>query len=100
MKSAPRRHLYDCSCIADLVSSYIKKGGEVIAVKEGVLGYGFMIMLGEGLKTAIVKEIALNEWSSAHTIRMYNKTPKMYQKMITEYKEKENEDREIHNSEP
>lgn len=76
--------LYTCEAVENLVQRYADKGGEVTEIEEGCLGYGFLILHGEGLKTAVVKEVYLNEWSSAHTIRMYNKCPKKYAKMIEE----------------
>lgn len=84
-----KKKLYDCDYIAHLISQYSEKGGEVITIDEGCLGYGFMIMFGEGLKTTIVKEVYINEWSSGHTVRMYNKTPKKYEQMITAFYESE-----------
>ena len=84
-----KQKLYDCDYIAHLIAKYHDKGGEVITIEEGTLGYGFMIMFGEGLKTTIVKEVYINEWSSGHTIRMYNKMPKKYEQMITAFYESE-----------
>lgn len=40
------------------------------------------ILFGDGLKTTIIREKYLNEWSSGSTIRMYNKTPEKYQRII------------------
>lgn len=76
--------LYTCKAVEDLVQRYADKGGEIAEIEEGSLGYGFLILHGENLKTAVVKEVALNAWSSAHTIRFYNKCPKKYAKMIEE----------------
>ena len=84
-----KKKLYDCDYIAHLIAKYHDKGGEVITIEEGTLGYGFMIMFGEGLKTTIVKEIYVNAWSSGHSVRMYRKTPKKYEKMITDFYERE-----------
>lgn len=84
-----KKKLYDCDYIAHLISQYSEKGGEVITIDEGCLGYGFMIMFGEGLKTTIVKEVYINEWSSGHTVRMYNKMPKKYKQLITAFYERE-----------
>lgn len=84
-----KKKLYDCDYIAHLISQYSEKGGEVITIEEGTLGYGFMIMFGEGLKTTIVKEIYVNAWSSGHTVRMYNKMPKKYEQIITAFYESE-----------
>lgn len=74
--------LYSCSAVEKLINVYIEKGGEVTEIEEGSLGYGFLILHGEGLKTTVVKEVYLNEWSSGHTVRKYNKLPKKYAKII------------------
>lgn len=74
--------LYTLSACQELMNHYINKGGEVITLEEGCLGLGEVICYGEGLKTTIIKEVYLNEWSSGHTIRMYNKTPKKYENLL------------------
>lgn len=84
--------LYTCSAVQNLINIYLEKGGEVLQIEEGGVGYGFIILIGEGLKTTIIKEVYLNEWSSAHTIRKYNKCPKKYEKIIEEYYERIDED--------
>lgn len=67
-----------------LIHSYIEKGGEATIIQEGILGLGTVLLHPNGntLKTIVVKEIPLNEWSSAHTIRMYNKIPSKYKRYI------------------
>ncbi len=40
------------------------------------------ILTADGTKTAIIREKGLNEWSSAYSIKLYNKIPKKYQKVI------------------
>lgn len=88
-KALPRQpKLYSCSTVQNLIGQYLEKGGEVLTIEEGCLGYGLTILQGEGLKIAVITEVYLNEWSSAHKIRMYNKCPKKYKKMIEEYWER------------
>ena len=70
--------LYSCKAVEDLINRYENKGGAVHVLQWGVLGYGLTVCTGEGLKTAVITEIPLNEWQSAHKIRFYNKTPKKY----------------------
>lgn len=74
--------LYGCEAVQNLIDRYFDRGGEMYEIQEGVLGYGELILYGEGLKTTIVKEVYLNEWSSGHTIRMYNKMPKKYEMVL------------------
>jgi len=74
---------YRLSAVEDLINRYVERGGEVaIEIVEGSLGYGTTICFGDGLKTAVIQERFQNEWSSTHTITMYNKLPKKYQLML------------------
>jgi hypothetical protein len=76
---------YTLSAVEDLINRYVERGGEVaIEIVEGSLGYGTTICFGDGLKTAVIQERFQNEWSSSHTITMYNKMPKKYQLMLNE----------------
>lgn len=77
-----KQALYTCSAVEQLINEYVNRGGVAYEIEPGCLGYGFMILTGDGLKTVIIKEIYLNEWSSAHTIRMYNKIPAKYAAII------------------
>ena len=54
----------------------------VIQIREGILGSGDWICTAPNKKTAIIKEIFLNEWNSTHTLKLYNKTPKKYINLI------------------
>lgn len=47
-------------------------------VEAGGVGYGLTVLKGENLKTAVIREHYQNEWSSTHTIRMYNECPKKF----------------------
>jgi hypothetical protein len=76
---------YRLSAVEDLINRYVERGGEVaIEIVQGSLGYGTTICFGDGLKTAVIQERFQNEWSSTHTITMYNKLPKKYQLMLNE----------------
>ena len=77
-----RTKYYSCEAIQNLINHYTKKGGDCWTLEEGSLGYGTTMLCGDGLKTAIVQERYLNEWSSGHTIRLYRKTPKKYLDML------------------
>jgi hypothetical protein len=74
--------IYSNKVVQDVIDNYIKKDGEVIEVIEGCLGYGTTICIGKGLKSTIIQEVFLNPWSSGHTIRMYKKLPKKYEKLL------------------
>jgi len=79
-------NLYSLKDCEELITRYItKRGGQCTVLEEGVLGLGFLILHdGQNAKTILIKEVYLNEWSSAHTIRMYNKIPKKYINKIQE----------------
>lgn len=81
--------LYNCTAIEKLAQKYYEKGGEVVEIEPGSLGYGLTIMHGEGLKTAVIREVYINEWSSGHKVRIYNKMPEKYRIMLHDYYEKE-----------
>jgi hypothetical protein len=74
--------IYTNEVVQNLIDNYIKKNGEVIEVVEGCLGYGTTICFGDGLKYTIIQEVFLNHWSSGHTIKMFNKMPKKYEKLL------------------
>lgn len=74
--------IYTNKVVQDVIDNYLKKDGEIIEVIEGSLGYGTTICIGNGLKSTIIQEVFLNHWSSGHTIRMYNKLPKKYEKLL------------------
>jgi hypothetical protein len=71
--------LKDCE---ELISTYtMKYGGFCSTIEEGVLGLGKILLHSAiGKKSIIINEVYVNQWSSAHTVRMYNKLPKKYEK--------------------
>lgn len=79
---------YNLKTIDNLIQRYIEKGGKVVEIEEGTLGYGTLVLYNNGdktLKEFIVKEKFLNEWSSGHTVRAYkNGLPKKYLDRIGE----------------
>lgn len=79
--------IYTLTACENLMDKYHEAGGECITVEEGTLGLGTVICFGDGLKTTIITEVYLNEWSSGHKIRMYNKMPKKYENMLEKWYE-------------
>ena len=73
---------YTLEACEKLIDQYAEQDGIIDIIDEGVLGLGLRICHGDGLKTAVIREVPRNEWTSWHTIRMYNKMPKKYAKMI------------------
>ena len=83
--------LYALSAVEQTIDAWIEAGGQVDTVQEGTLGYGLTICHGDGLKTAVITEVPLNEWSSAHKIRFYNEMPKKYREMLDNLENQEGE---------
>lgn len=80
-------YLYSYKQVDALIEKYANKGGETLQLDEGVLGSGNWLLFDYSgrLKFIVIKEVYLNEWSSAHTIRKYNKMPKKYEKILDEH---------------
>lgn len=75
---------YSCSAVKELIEEYVGRGGEAFTLEEGGVGYGLTLLYDfkNKLKTYVIKEVYLNEWSSGHTVRAYNKCPKKYKEML------------------
>ena len=76
--------LFTIRATQELIDKYVEKGGEMLTIDEGCLGVGNVIlfdMTGK-LKSFVIKEVYLNEWNSAQSIRGYNKLPDKYVQMI------------------
>lgn len=78
---------YTLEAVENLIQKYYKKDPEMemVEVIDGVLGYGTTVLRGQNLKTAVIQERYVSPWSSTHTIRLYNKTPKKYENLIENY---------------
>lgn len=76
--------LYTVSSTEKLIADYLNAGGQMLQMREGVLGCGDVLLYDDGgkLKTFVIHEVALNEWSSAQKIRGYNKMPEKYRAMV------------------
>jgi hypothetical protein len=75
--------MYTYQQIDKLINRYSQlENSEIIQTSEGVLGSGNWILMAPGYKTAIINEVFVNPWNSTHTVKMYNKIPKKYQKII------------------
>ena len=80
---------YSYKAIDKLIEAYAEKNGVYTQIEDGTLGDGFFVLHGEGLKTCVVREVPLNEWSSAHTVRFYNIMPEKYKKLIEKAEERQ-----------
>lgn len=73
------RYINNLSGLQDLIERYESAGGQVIQIMGTLLDN--YIMFVEGLKTFVVREKYLNEWSSANQIITFQKLPKKYAKV-------------------
>lgn len=77
--------LYETKEVNKLIDKYLDKDGDFYVISDGcLLDYGLAICTGYNLKTCIIKERYLNEWSSAYSVRFYNEMPSKYKKLIEE----------------
>ena len=79
---------YTTESINNLINRYVEKGGEVTELIPGCLGFGLTLLHAPEeakLKTIVIEEKFLNEWSSGNTVRKYNQMPKKYEKMLDDY---------------
>lgn len=76
--------IYSLKGVEEFIHKYVHEySGHIAQIKEGCLGLGEVLLHGApGKKSVVIKEVFLNEWSSGHTIRMYNKLPKRYENLI------------------
>ena len=75
--------LYSNTAVEKLANKYIEKGGFINKITDSVLlEYGLAIFSGDNLISCIVKDVYINEWSSAYSVKFYNKLPKKYQLIL------------------
>lgn len=72
--------LYTTSSVGRLIAEYLDAGGQMLQMREGVLGHGDVLLYDDAgkLKTYVIREVAINEWSSGHKVRGYNRMPEKY----------------------
>lgn len=72
--------LHTTSSVGRLIAEYLDAGGQMLQMREGVLGHGDVLLYDDAgkLKTYVIREVAINEWSSGHKVRGYNRMPEKY----------------------
>ena len=75
---------YNLESVETLLSKCTESGYEFVELKEGVLGYGHLILLSpdDAHWNFEIQEHYLNCWSSDHVIRRFRKINKTLQKEI------------------
>ncbi len=75
--------MYSYKEVDKLIQRYSElENSTTLQISEGILGSGNWLLAAPNKKTAIIKEVFVNSWSSTHTIKLYNKTPKKYLHLI------------------
>ena len=79
-----RVKIYDYHEVDEFINNMVEKGYEAVQLRDGVLGSGDWALLSHNPKkyNFVIREIALNSWSSAHTIRRVAKVSEALQKEI------------------
>lgn len=78
---------YSFRDVDNLVRKYTDEGGQAVQLSEGTLQSGDWILYDpEGRLCAfVIREIYVNCWTSAQTIRRYNTLPKKYKKLFEQH---------------
>lgn len=81
-----KQTLYTISSTEDFISSMIEKGWEAVQLNEGSLGVGDWVLIAPDDKhyNVIIREVYVNEWSSAQTIRRCRELSQKILKEISE----------------
>lgn len=89
--------LYTYTSIDDFIIRYMKKGGQAYCIDEGCLTSGDWILFDNRgkLKSCIIKEVYISDYSSGQSLRRYRKLPEKYAKMIRNKKAKRKKIHEI-----
>lgn len=76
--------MYSTSAVGQAIEFLANKGYEIITVEEGTLGYGHVICLApdDDHYNVEIQERYLNEWSSGHTIRNFDKISSRIEKLL------------------
>jgi hypothetical protein len=84
------KSLYTINSTDAFISKLCRQGYEAIQLNEGSLGIGDWVLIAPDEKhyNFVIREVYLNEWSSAQTIR---RCAKLSQRILKEIEEAEND---------
>ena len=76
--------MYSVSAVEKVIGFLADNGYEIVTVDEGCLGMGHIICLAPDDQhyNVEIQEKALNEWSSGHTIRNFDKISSRIYKLL------------------
>ena len=75
---------YSTSAVSQAIELLENRGYDIVTVQEGTLGWGHVIALSPDDKhyNVEIQEVYLNEWSSGHTIRNFDKISARIMKLL------------------
>ena len=75
---------YSTSTTTKAIEFLESKGYEIVTVEEGTLGHGHVIAIAPDNDhyNVEIREVYLNEWSSGHTIRNFDKISTRIAKLL------------------
>lgn len=76
--------LYNSEVVNGLIEKYERASGwfEIVDDRTVLLDFNVAILGGKDLRYCVIKDVFLNSWSSAYSIKFYNKLPKIYKKLL------------------
>ncbi len=88
--------LYSYTQVDEFAQRLCERGWEYVQLLEGCLGSGDFVLIAPDDKhyNFVIREVYLNEWSSAQTIRRAAKISKRLQKEIDDAEKRQEEEEE------
>ena len=83
-KRTRQRKLYTSTAIDELITKALANNYELVQIEEGTIGHGFCVLLAPDEKhyNFVIREVYINCWTSAHTVRRCRKISAALQKQI------------------
>ena len=81
-KRQRQRKLYASTAIDELITKALANNYELVQIEEGTIGHGFCVLLAPDEKhyNFVIREVYINCWTSAHTVRRCRKISAALQK--------------------
>ena len=81
------KNVYTLESIDNLINKCTEKGYGIETCRDGVLGYGKIVLVSPDDKhwNFVIEEVYLNSWSSAHSVRRCREISKRLQAEIEKY---------------
>ena len=88
------KNIYTIGSVEKMVNDLLGKGWELVQLREGTLGLGDLVLIAPDDKhyNFVIREVALNEWCSAQTMRRCAKISARLQAEIDAARDREDEE--------